>query len=151
MILFSCPYFRVEVELSETRKEHIAERHPDLLPARANLIGETLLAADVVRISARMGTARQLSRWYADLLGGKHVVEAKLSFQYDREGDILYISKCAPYPEQASEELGDDVVARLNPKTNDIESLEILFFSTRLLRGDLFELPITADLRRSIN
>jgi uncharacterized protein YuzE len=78
-------------------------------------------------------------------------MEAKLSFQYDREGDILYISKCPPYPEQASEELGDDVVARLNPKTNDIESLEILFFSTRLLRGDLFELPITADLRRSIN
>ena len=78
-------------------------------------------------------------------------MEAKLSFQYDLEGDILYISKCASYPEQASEELGDDVVARLNPKTNDIESLEILFFATRLLRGDLFDLPITADLRRSIN
>ena len=78
-------------------------------------------------------------------------MEQKLSFQYDREGDILYISKCAPYPEQASEELGDDVVARLNPKTNDIESLEILFFSTRLLRGDLFELPVVAELRRSAN
>jgi uncharacterized protein YuzE len=78
-------------------------------------------------------------------------MEAKLSFQYDREADILYISKCPEYPEQESEELGDDVVARLNPRTNEIESLEILFFSTRLLRGDLFELPVTADLRRSIN
>ena len=78
-------------------------------------------------------------------------MEQKLSFQYDREGDILYISKCPPYPEQASEELGDDVVARLNPKTNAIETLEILFFSTRLLRGDLFELPVVAELRRSAN
>jgi hypothetical protein len=74
-------------------------------------------------------------------------MEAKLTFRYDREADILHIDKCAPYPEQESEELGDDVVARLNPRTGGIENLEVLFFSTRLLRGDLFELPVTADLR----
>lgn len=51
------------------------------------------------------------------------------------------------YPQQESEELGDGVIARLNPDTGDIENLEILFFSTRLLRSDLFELPVTADLR----
>jgi uncharacterized protein YuzE len=74
-------------------------------------------------------------------------MEAKLTFKYDREGDILHIDKCPPYPEQESEELGDDVVARLNPSTGEIENLEVLFFSTRLLRGDLFQLPIAADLR----
>ena len=72
---------------------------------------------------------------------------AKLTFKYDREGDILYINKTPPYPEQESEELGDKVIARLNPKTGEIENLEVLFFSTRLLRSDLFELPVTADLR----
>jgi uncharacterized protein YuzE len=77
-------------------------------------------------------------------------MEAKLTFKYDREADILHIDKCAPYPEQESEELGDDVVARLNPRTGAIENLEILFFSTRLLRGDLFELPVTADLRVAV-
>jgi uncharacterized protein YuzE len=71
----------------------------------------------------------------------------KLTFQYDRQADILYINKCPPYPEQESEELGDEVIARLNPQTGDIENLEVLFFSTRLLRSDLFELPVTADLR----
>jgi uncharacterized protein YuzE len=40
----------------------------------------------------------------------------KLSFRYDREADILYIDKRPPYPEQESEELGDEVVARLNPE-----------------------------------
>jgi uncharacterized protein YuzE len=74
-------------------------------------------------------------------------MEAKLTFKYDREADILYIDKRAPYVEQETEELGDDVIARLNPTTGEIENLEVLFFSTRLLRHDLFELPVTADLR----
>ncbi len=77
-------------------------------------------------------------------------MEPKLIFQYDREADILYISKRDPYPEQQTEELGDDILARLNPETGEVENLEVLFFSTRLLRGDLFELPITADLRLAV-
>ncbi len=70
-----------------------------------------------------------------------------LSFQYDREADILYINKRPPYPEQESEELGDAVIARLNPETGELENLEVLFFSTRLLRSDLIELPVMAELR----
>jgi hypothetical protein len=42
------------------------------------------------------------------------------------------------------------VIARLNPQTGDIENIEVLFFSTRLLRSDLFELPVTADLRLAL-
>ncbi len=74
----------------------------------------------------------------------------KLSFTYDREADILYINKVKAYAEQESEELGDEVIARLNPQTGEIENLEVLFFSTRLLRSDLMELPIHADLRIAI-
>jgi uncharacterized protein YuzE len=71
---------------------------------------------------------------------------AKLSFKYDREADILHIDKCSPYPGQESEELGDEVIARLNPETGEIENMEVLFFSTHLLRGDLFEIPVEAEL-----
>jgi uncharacterized protein YuzE len=74
-------------------------------------------------------------------------METKLSFKYDREADILYIDTRPPYAEQETEELGDDVIARLNPVSGEIENLEVLFFSTRLLRNDLFELPVVADLR----
>lgn len=77
-------------------------------------------------------------------------MDAKLSFQYDREADILYISKRAPYPEQETEELGDEVIARLNPRTGEVENVEVLFFSTRLLRTELFELPVIADLRLAV-
>jgi uncharacterized protein YuzE len=72
-----------------------------------------------------------------------------LAFQYDREADILHISTRSPNPEQQTEELGDDVVARINPLTGEIENLEVLFFSARLERGQPFELPIDADLRRT--
>lgn len=40
-----------------------------------------------------------------------------------------------------------EIVARLNPNTGEVESLEVLFFSTRLLRENLFQLPVIADLR----
>ncbi len=74
-------------------------------------------------------------------------MEAKLKFKYDREADILHIDKCPPYQEQESEELPDEIIARLNPNNGEVENLEVLFFSTRLLRSDLFELPVSADLR----
>ncbi len=70
----------------------------------------------------------------------------KLTFHYDREADVLYIGNCEPYAEQESEQLGDEVVARLNPTTGEVENLEVLFFSTRLLRNDILELPVAAEL-----
>ncbi|HFD40100.1 MAG TPA: DUF2283 domain-containing protein [Anaerolineae bacterium] len=70
-----------------------------------------------------------------------------LAFQCDREGDTLYINTRPPYAEQESEELGNDVIARFNPTTGEIENLEILFFSSRLLRSSLFELPVSAHLQ----
>ena len=70
----------------------------------------------------------------------------QLSFRYDREGDILHIDTRPPYREQETEELGDDIIARLNPKTGDVENLELLFYSTRLLRSNELTLPVHADL-----
>lgn len=76
-------------------------------------------------------------------------METSLRFRYDREADILHIDKHPPYAAQESEELGDEVIARINPSTDEVENLEVLFFSTRLLRNELFELPVVADLRLS--
>jgi len=73
-------------------------------------------------------------------------MEPSLKFGYDRDADILHIDRCSPYSAQESEELGD-VVARLNPSTGQVENLEVQFFSTRLLRTEMFELPLAADLR----
>ena len=74
-------------------------------------------------------------------------MEKGLTFNYDREADILYINKVEPYAEQDSDELGDEIIARFNPETRDIENLEVLFFSTRLLRHEIFSLPVVANFQ----
>ena len=77
-------------------------------------------------------------------------MEKRLTVEYDRIGDILYISKCPPYAGQESDEIGDEIVARMNPKTGEIENLEILFFTARLKESPTLELPITADMRLAV-
>ena len=74
-------------------------------------------------------------------------METGLTFHYDRTGDILYINKCDPYLGQESEMLEDEIVVRLNPKTNAVENLEILFFSKRMEQSSDWKIPVLADLR----
>ena len=71
----------------------------------------------------------------------------KLTFEHDADGDILLISQAPPYPERETGELGDDVIARMNPRTHEIEHLEVLSWSSRLEGGGVFELPVSAILR----
>jgi uncharacterized protein YuzE len=44
---------------------------------------------------------------------------AKPALQYDQDVDILYLASRPPHPEQETEELGDDVIARLDLQTAD--------------------------------
>ncbi len=74
-------------------------------------------------------------------------MKSNMTIRYDKIGDILYIDQCLPYPEQESEEIGDEIIARLNPDNGNIENLEILFFSKRLQTQNIFELPIVAQLQ----
>jgi hypothetical protein len=76
---FPCPYLHGDVEWSNEREHHIAERHPDLLPEHRALIGKTLADPEQIRRSARFGSARLFSRWYKEVRGGKHVVVVVVS------------------------------------------------------------------------
>ena len=72
-----------------------------------------------------------------------------LTIHYDNVGDILFIDQVAPYAEQDSDQIGEDVVARFNPVTRSVETLEILFFSETVMDVGRFDLPISGDLRLS--
>ncbi len=61
-----------------------------------------------------------------------------MTFQYDREADILYMNTCEPYPEQESEELEDEIIARFNPNIGEIENLEVLFFQRVCYKKNFF-------------
>ena len=79
------------------------------------------------------------------------MAKGKLKFRYDRIGDILYdilyINKCPPYAEQESDEIGDEIVARFNPHFGDVENLEVLFFSKRLMSSESLDLPFEVNMR----
>ena len=155
---------------------HILSRHPELSNILHDCLEAALSDPDEIRGGLLVQASHMFVRWFHAILGeacggrrrdrspsgeglGRHSVcgtqtqrrerrvDTRLTIDYDREGDILYISKLPPYPEQESEEIGDEVVARLNPSTGEVEALEILFFSTRLLRSNRLELPVTTEMR----
>jgi hypothetical protein len=76
---YPCPYLSSDVELSEERAVHIAERHPDLLPAHAERIAQVLGEPDLVRRSSRLGSARLFSRSVPGVTSERHVVVVVLS------------------------------------------------------------------------
>jgi hypothetical protein len=169
-----CPYLAADVELTDERYGHILARHPDLLPSYFDQLKQTLAAPDEV-LPGREANETVFSRWYDSLHGGKYRfrirsagrsyrttlgcdgkavtpvtlkeadMTAKLTLRYDKVGDILYIDKCAPYAEQDSEEIGDEIAVRLNPKSREVETVEINFFSRRM-QQDKIELPVNAKL-----
>jgi hypothetical protein len=65
---------RGDVEWTDERERHIADRHPDLLPAHLDRVAETLADPDAVYRSERFGPARLFTRWHPIVGGGKHVV-----------------------------------------------------------------------------
>jgi hypothetical protein len=69
-----CTYFARDVELTQEREKHIALKHSSLLPLYRHLLDDVLLNPDLIRLSPRTPKAFEFSRWYGDLLGGKHVV-----------------------------------------------------------------------------
>ena len=64
MTRFPCPYLPTEVELTEARERHIAERHPDLLLEQRSCSADTLADPDQVRRSPRLRNARLFTRWF---------------------------------------------------------------------------------------
>ncbi len=67
---------------------------------------------------------------------------AELTFQYQQDADILVIAQCPSYIGQDENEIDDLVCARSNLCTGEIESIEIVFFESRLKRKGEITLPV---------
>jgi uncharacterized protein YuzE len=68
---------------------------------------------------------------------------------YDQAGDVLYLSVGKPRP-AISQELGDDVLLRVDPETHEIVGLTVFNLATRF--GDLKQpktLPVHLDFHPS--
>ena len=70
----------------------------------------------------------------------------RLTFLFDREADILYLSVGKPRP-ALSKEVGDDIVVRVDPKSHRVVGCTILNLTKRFGKMKTAEsLPIAGDL-----
>ena len=70
-----------------------------------------------------------------------------LQYFFDKEADVLYVSKGDPRANVESEEVGDGIVARLDPVTREIVGFTILNFLKRTEEAlPAIMLPFRADL-----
>ena len=67
---------------------------------------------------------------------------------FDKEGDILDISLGDPRV-AISREVGDDILIRVDPKTNEVLGITILNFEKRFERTKKEIFPITVALAQS--
>ncbi len=71
-----------------------------------------------------------------------------LQYFFDKDADVLYVSKGDPKADVESEEVGDGIIARLDPVTREIVGFTILNFLKRTEQGlPAIVLPFRADLR----
>jgi len=70
----------------------------------------------------------------------------ELTIRYDPLGDILFLWKTLPHPEQVIDMLEADVLMRSHSVTGEIEGYDLLFFSQRMAAGESLLLPGNFDL-----
>jgi hypothetical protein len=75
---FRCSSLGIDVELTDEREEHIAQRHPDLLPDHVHELRRTVEEPDDV-MSAFVGSKSLLIRWVDTLRGGRYLVVVVVS------------------------------------------------------------------------
>jgi uncharacterized protein YuzE len=73
----------------------------------------------------------------------------KLTFLYDKEADVLYVSLGRPdYTDYI--EVNDDLILRLNPETKEVVGFTIIDFVAHFSRlGPRFHIPLEAIFKPS--
>jgi uncharacterized protein YuzE len=70
-----------------------------------------------------------------------------LQYYFDKEADVLYVSQGEPRADADSEEVGEGVVARFDPRTRGVVGFTILNFLKRADQGlPAVVLPFRAEL-----
>ncbi|MBI4588152.1 MAG: DUF2283 domain-containing protein [Candidatus Rokubacteria bacterium] len=75
-------------------------------------------------------------------------MKANIQYAFDREADVLYLSKGDPYPDVESEEVGDDIIIHRDRVSGDVVGFTILNFLKRAGEGlDRVTLPLEATFK----
>jgi len=85
-----CPQLGGFVEWTDERERHVTMRHPDLLPDHRPSVILTLQRPDQIQVSLREPQTLLVSRWFDDILGGKHlVVVVRRAMELEQRNTLL--------------------------------------------------------------
>ena len=75
-------------------------------------------------------------------------MKANIQYSFDREADVLYLSRGDPSPDVESEEVGDDVIIHRDRATGEVDGFTVLNFLKRAGEGlDKVTLPLEASFK----
>lgn len=78
-LILRCTALNSNVVLTQERLKHIEQGHPEVAPEHIDKIVETIQDPGLVRVSRRQTGGLLLSRWYPEILNGKHLVVVVIS------------------------------------------------------------------------
>lgn len=165
-----------DVYLTPERRRHIINRHPIIEPYIKH-IGSVLKSPHEIRFSNYADDVLLFYQYFAKIENGKYLVAVVSSrsknvitsyitdrikegkkmiknkifqLEYDKEGDILYITQGGLTTNDTSEELGDDVVVWKNKKTQKLSGFTVLNFSKRTpeKKSATVKLPVGVTLHQ---
>lgn len=94
MTLFLCPYLKQTIELTEERRRHIAERHPDTLPEYESQLTDTLATPDSIHGSKYDEQAMIFSKWFDTIKSGRYLMAVVVSAENPKRSWItVYTSR----------------------------------------------------------
>ena len=85
---FPCPYLNGEVELTDERRAHLFQQHPDLWPRYAAELAQALADPDTVGTRGD-DNERGFVRWFAEVHKGEYIVAVVRSHVRD-DGTIRH-------------------------------------------------------------
>ena len=88
MLLLPCPHLEAVVKFTAERQQHVAQRHPDLMPGHLAELRQTLADPDSVRRSLVDPEPILLTRWFSQLRGGRFIV---VVVKYDHSAERFWL------------------------------------------------------------
>jgi uncharacterized protein YuzE len=74
-------------------------------------------------------------------------MKTNLYYYFDQEADVLYFSRGKPSVHDQNRETQDDVILRIDPKTDQVRGVTILNFTRRLKENKkAISLPVKLEL-----
>jgi hypothetical protein len=74
MIAIPCPHLHAAVELTDERRQHILDKHPEIMPDHFDQIAETIADPDEIQQDERFANTYHFSRRYEAIEDGKYLI-----------------------------------------------------------------------------